>query len=61
MADIEVINQCLGRRIDNIEEVKGEAAAWRKHRNNKESKVNWQLTAENAQTKISRLYLTIDS
>ena len=64
MAEIElnvIIGQCLGRRIDTIEEVEQEAYAWQQHRNNKEAKVNWQFTAEDARIKLSRLYPTIDS
>ena len=64
MAEIELnvlIGQCLGRRIDNIEEVEREAAAWQAHRNNKDAKVNWQFTTDDARIKLSRLYPTIDS
>ena len=64
MAEIElnvIIGQCLGRRIDTIEEVEQEAYAWQQHRNNKEAKVNWQFTVEDARIKLSRLYPTIDS
>ena len=44
MAEIELnvlIGQCLNRRIDNIETVKSESAAWQASRNNKGAKVNW--------------------
>ncbi len=64
MAEIELnvlIGQCLGRRIDNIEEVEREVSAWQKHRNNKNSKVNWQFSEEDARIKLSRLYPTFDS
>lgn len=64
MAEIELnvlIGQCLGRRIDNLEKVRREVAAWQEHRNNKKSKVNWQFTAEDARVKLSRLYPTLDS
>ena len=64
MAEIELnvlIGQCLGRRIDNIEEVKQEVSAWQEHRNNKEARVNWQFTADDARIKLSRLYPTLDS
>jgi len=64
MAEIELnvlTGQCLGRRIDNIEEVRQEVYAWQEHRNNKEVKVNWQFTAKNARIKLSRLYPTIES
>ena len=64
MAEIELnvlIGQCLGRRIDNIEEVKREVSAWQKHRNNKDAKVTWQFSAQDARIKLSRLYPTLDS
>lgn len=64
MAEIELnvlTGQCLGRRIDTIEEVKREVSAWQKHRNNKEAKVNWQFSAEDARIKLHRLYPTLDS
>lgn len=64
MAEIELnvlIGQCLGRRIDNIEEVGREVSAWQEHRNNKNSKVNWQFSEEDARIKLSRLYPTFDS
>jgi hypothetical protein len=53
--------QCLKRRIDNIETVRKEATAWQNNRNNKNAKVNWQFTTENARIKLSRLYPTIDA
>ncbi len=64
MAEIELnvlIGQCLGRRIDNIEEVKREVSAWQKHRNNKDAKVTWQFSAQDARIKLSRLYPTLDT
>ena len=64
MAEIELnvlIGQSIGRRIDNIKEVRRQATAWQKHRNNKEARVNWQFTAEDARIKLSRLYTTLDS
>ena len=63
MAEIELnvlTGQCLKRRIDDIEIVKKEAAAWQKARNNKNAKVNWQFTAEDARIKLRRLYPTLD-
>ena len=51
MAEIELnvlIGQCLGRRINNIEEAEREVSAWQNHRNNKKAKVNWQFSAEDA-------------
>lgn len=37
MAEIELnvlSGQCLNRRIDNVEDVRNEATAWQKYRNN---------------------------
>ncbi len=63
MAEIELnvlTGQCLNRRIDNIEDVRKESEAWQNFRNNKNAKVNWQFTAEDARVKLSRLYPTLD-
>jgi hypothetical protein len=63
MAEIELnvlTGQCLKRRIDDIEFVKKEVAAWQRARDNKNAKVNWQFTAENARIKLRRLYPTLD-
>ncbi len=62
MAEIELnvlTGQCLKRRIDDIEVVRKEVLAWQKFRNNKNSKVNWQFTTEDARIKLSRLYPTL--
>ena len=63
MAEIELnvlTKQCLNRRISDIETVRTEVSAWQSHRNNREAKVNWQFTTENARIKLARLYPTID-
>lgn len=63
MAEIELnvlIGQCLNRRIDNIEEIRKEAKAWQEHRNNKNAKVNWHFTTDNARIKLLRLYPTLE-
>jgi DDE superfamily endonuclease len=63
MAEIELnvlTGQCLKRRIDDIEVVSKEVLAWQKYRNNKNAKVNWQFTTEDARIKLSRLYPTLD-
>ena len=63
MAEIElnVLNgQCLNRRISTIEMVTDEAKAWEKARNNKNSKINWQFTTDDARIKLKRLYPTFD-
>lgn len=64
IAEIELSalhRQCLDRRIDNIEEVSREVAAWEISRNNQCAKVNWQFTTDDARIKLSRLYPTFDS
>ncbi len=64
IAEIELnvlTGQCLDRRIDEIEVVKKEVLAWEKNRNNKNAKVNWRFTTEDARIKLSRLYPTFES
>ena len=63
MAEIELnvlTKQCLNRRIADIEVARSEVSAWQAHRNNREAKVNWQFTTENARIKLARLYPTFD-
>ena len=63
MAEIElhVLNsQCLNRHISTIDKVKEEVAAWQNHRNNKDSKINWQFTTKESRIKLRRLYPSID-
>ena len=62
MAEIElhVLNgQCLNRHIDKMERIKTEVEAWQNHRNNKNSKINWQFTNNEARIKLKRLYPSI--
>ncbi|MPN39590.1 IS630 family transposase ISMac18 [bioreactor metagenome] len=62
MAEIElhVLNgQCLNRHIETIEKVTTEAEAWQNHRNNKNAKINWQFTNQDARIKLKRLYPSI--
>jgi transposase len=63
MAEIElhVLNgQCLNRHIPTLEKMKKEVEAWSSYRNNKNAKINWQFTTNNARIKLRRLYPTID-
>ena len=49
--------QCLGdRRIPDEETLTRETAAWERERNEREAMVEWRFTAEEARTKLSRLY-----
>lgn len=62
MAEIElhVLNgQCLNRHIATMDKVKFEVEAWQDCRNNKDAKINWQFTKEDARVKLKRLYPTI--
>jgi hypothetical protein len=62
MAEIElrVLNgQCLNRHISNITIVKEEVEAWQLNRNNKNSKIDWQFTNNEARIKLKRLYPSI--
>ncbi len=59
MAEIElhVLNgQCLNRHISTIEEIKRQVECWEKHRNNKNSKIDWQFKNEEARIKLKKLY-----
>ena len=63
MAEIELnvlTGQCLKRRIEDIETVRKETEAWQVSRNNKNAKVNWQFTTDDARIKLRRLYPTFD-
>jgi hypothetical protein len=64
MAEIELnvlTGQCLDRRMDDIEFVRKEVLAWGNSRNNKNAKVKWQFTTEDARIKLTRLYPTFES
>ena len=48
--------QCLGRRIDTLEQVGREARAWAAGRNRGQRGVSWQFTTEDARVKLLSLY-----
>lgn len=63
MAEIElgILNrQCLDRRIDNVEELKRETAAWEARRNAAAVKVNWRFTTADARAKLKKLYPSLE-
>ena len=63
MAEIELgilARQCLSRRIDNMEQLKNEVAAWQVIRNTAEAKVNWRFTTKDARIKLKKLYPSIE-
>ena len=62
MAEIELnvlMGQCLNRRIDNIETMKKEVRARQTHRNNKEAKIKWRFTTDDARIRLLKLYPSI--
>jgi transposase len=61
MAEIELnvmIAQCLNRRIDHIDTVRSEVAAWQASRDQLNAKIDWQFTTDHARIKLKRLYPT---
>lgn len=63
MAEIELgilYRQCLDRRIDNVEILRSEVAAWEQQRNAMNMKINWQFTTADARIKLRRLYPSLD-
>ena len=47
--------------IATMEEIKSEVDAWQNHRNNKNAKINWQFTNNEARVKLKRLYPSISN
>ena len=63
VAEVEInvmIRQCLNRRIDCIEALRREVAAWQASRDRIQAKVDWQFTTDDARVKLKRLYPTFD-
>jgi hypothetical protein len=64
MAEIELnvlMGQCLAGRIPDIKEIEFQVKAWQEARNNKNAKINWQFTTDDARIKLRRLYPTFDA
>jgi hypothetical protein len=51
-------SQCLDRRIDDLESLRGEVAAWAADRNKNQAKADWQFTTDDARVKLKALYPT---
>jgi hypothetical protein len=49
--------ECTGRRIENIETLDREVAAWTKRRNDQEKKIDWKFTKDKADKKLSKYYI----
>ena len=59
MAEIELSvlsRQCLDRRIPDFETLEGEVKSWDRQRNQKKTWIDWRFTADDARTKLHRLY-----
>ena len=62
VAEIELSvlsRQCLNRRIESIDELRKEVAAWEETRNEKQVEVQWRFTTADARVKLRRLYPAI--
>jgi len=59
IAEIELsrlTRQCLGRRIDDLDLLNTELAAWQAATNDDQRQVDWQFTAIDARIKLRHLY-----
>ena len=59
IAEIELnvmTRQCLSRRIESIDILRDELAAWEIERNNRQATVNWQFRTRDARIKLVSLY-----
>lgn len=59
MVEIELSvlsEQCLDRRIPDVQMLEREINAWEAERNERRATVNWKFTTENARVKLERLY-----
>lgn len=59
VAEVELnvmIRQCLNRRIESIQTLSREVAAWQARRDRLKATVDWQFTTEDARIKLKRLY-----
>ena len=59
MVEIEIgvlAAQCLDRRIDSIEQLTAETAAWEQQRNAAGARIKWMFTTEKARAKMGHAY-----
>ena len=64
MAEIELnvmTRQCLSRRIETIDLLRDELAAWEAERNHSEAKIQWHFQTGDAREKLISLYPIIVS
>ncbi len=63
VAEVEInvmVRQCLHRRIDSIDTLRRDVAAWQAARDQIKGKVEWQFTTDDARIKLKQLYPTFD-
>ena len=61
MAEMELnvlMGQCLSGRIPDEKKIKTQVKAWQEAKNNKNAKINWHFTTDNARIKLKSLYPT---
>jgi hypothetical protein len=61
MAEIEINileTECLDRKIGSIAMLTKEVDAWELEKNNQNKKIYWKFTKQNADTKLSKYYVT---
>ncbi len=61
MAEIEIgilDRQCTGRRIGDEARLCAEVLAWEQQRNQERYRIEWKFTRQDADRKLSRLYVT---
>jgi len=59
MCEIELnvmTRQCLSRRIDNIDTLRSELAAWESKRNSETAVINWHFKTKDSRIKLASLY-----
>ena len=64
MAEIEIgifERGCLGKRVADIDQLKRRVAALEAERNAACATINWRFTAEDARTKLARLYPKLEA
>jgi hypothetical protein len=50
----------LDRRIDSLEALSSEIAAWESERNERQATIDWRFTIPNARDKLKKLYPVIN-
>ena len=59
MAEVEIsvlYEQCLDRRLGQLDRLQNEIAAWQAERNTRQATIDWRFTVTNARDKLKRLY-----